>query len=382
MSKVALVRCENYDYDQVKSAVQKGIDLLGGPSIFAKSGEKILLKPNWIMAVSPEKAATTHPIVFKSVAQIFQSIGVNLTYGDSPGFGSPENAAKKTGCAEVAKELNIPLANFNSGKEVFFAEAIQNKKLTIANGVLESDGLISLPKLKTHGFLKLTGSIKNQFGCVPGLLKSEFHVKLPDPIDFAKMLVDINSFIKPRLYIMDGIIAMEGNGPLNGVPRKMGILLFSSDPIALDTAVCRIIGVNPEYSHTITMGKEAGLGTYNENEIEYVGDPIDDFIDIEFKVDRETIKSLKIGGSLKFMNNYIVPKPYIIKSRCKKCGVCVKMCPIDPKAVNWHDGNKENPPTYKYDRCIRCYCCQELCPEGAIEIKKPIIRKVLGKKKK
>jgi Uncharacterized conserved protein len=382
MSKVALVRCESYDYDLVKTAVERGIDLLGGPSVFVKSGEKILLKPNWIMAVPPEKAATTHPTIFKSVAEIFKNSGVNLTYGDSPGFGSSENAAKKTGFADVANELNMHLSDFNRGKEVFFAEAIQNKKLTLANGVLESDGLISLPKLKTHGFLKLTGSIKNQFGCVPGLLKSEFHVKLPDPVDFARMLVDINTFIRPRLYIMDGIIAMEGNGPMNGTPRKMGLLIFSSDPIALDATVCRIIGVNPVYSHTITMGEAAGLGTYNENEIELVGDPIDSFKDLEFKVDREPIKSLKSGGIfLKHINGFIVPKPYIIKSKCKKCGVCVKMCPVDPKAINWHDGNNEIPPSYKYDRCIRCYCCQELCPEGAIEIKRPLIRKAFGKKK-
>ncbi len=382
MSKVALVRCKSYDYEQVKTAVQRGIDLLGGPSVFVKPGEKILLKPNWIMAVPPEKAATTHPTVFKSVAEIFKNNGVNLTYGDSPGFGSAENAAKKTGCAAVAKELDIHICDFNNGKEVFFKEAIQNKKLTLANGVLECDGLISLPKLKTHAFLKLTGSIKNQFGCVPGLLKSEFHVKLPDPVDFAKMLVDINTFIRPRLYIMDGIIAMEGNGPLNGTPRKMELLLFSSDPIALDATVCRIIGVDPAYSHTITMGEAAGLGTYDVNKIELVGDPIDSFKDLEFIVDRDPIKGLKSGESLlKHLNSFIVPKPYIINSKCKKCGVCVTMCPVDPKALNWHDGNKENPPSYKYERCIRCYCCQELCPEGAIEIKKPIIRKAFRKKK-
>lgn len=383
MSRVALVRCESYDYNQVKAAVQRGIDLLGGPSAFVKSGENILLKPNWIMAVPPEKAATTHPTVFKSVAEIFKNSGANLTYGDSPGFGSPENAAKKTGCAAVANELGLSISDFNNSKEVFFTDAMQNKKLTLVNGVLDCDGLISLPKLKTHGFLKLTGSIKNQFGCVPGLLKSEFHVKLPDPADFAKMLVDINSFIRPRLYIMDGIIAMEGNGPLNGTPRKMGLLLFSSDPIALDATVCRIIGVDPSYSHTITMGEAAGLGTYNEDEIELVGDPIHQFENLEFKVDREPIRSLKSGGTiLKHINGWIVPRPYIIKSKCVKCGVCVKMCPVDPKAINWHDGNKENPPSYKYDRCIRCYCCQELCPEGAIEIKRPLIRKAFSKKKK
>jgi uncharacterized protein (DUF362 family)/NAD-dependent dihydropyrimidine dehydrogenase PreA subunit len=379
MSKVALIRCGSYEYNEVKDAVLKGMDLLGGPSLFVKPGEKILLKPNWLFAIPPERAATTHPMVFKAVAEIFKSTGANLSYGDSPGFGSSENAAKKTGCAAAANDLGIPLADFSSGKEVVFNEAIQNRKLTIANGVLECDGLISLPKLKTHGFLKLTGSIKNQFGCVPGALKGEFHVKLPNPFDFAKMLVDINSFVKPRLYIMDGIIAMEGNGPMNGDPVKMGLLILSTDPVALDATVCRIIGVNPEYSYTVTIGKEAGLGTYAESEIELVGDPIDSFRNLKFKVDREPLKSLKRGGGIiKLINNAVVPKPYIIKSKCKKCGVCVKMCPVDPKAVNWHDGNKDNPPSYKYNQCIRCYCCQELCPEGAIEIKKPLVRKVLG----
>lgn len=381
MSKVALIGCNSYDYNEVKEAVLKGIDLLGGPSVFAKAGEKILLKPNWIMAVAPEKAATTHPAVFKAVAEIFKKQGVKLSYGDSPAFNSPESAAKRTGCADIARDLDIPLADFSNGKEVAFHEAIQNKKLTIANGVLESDGLISLPKLKTHGFLKLTGSVKNQFGCVPGMLKGEYHVKLPNPSDFAKMLVDINSFIKPRLFIMDGIIGMEGNGPMNGDPVKMGLLMFSADPVALDATVCRLIGVDPEYSLTVKFGKEAGLGTYFESGIELVGDPVDNFKNLRFKVDRGPLKSLKTGGGfIRLVNNAIVPKPYIVKDKCKKCGVCVKMCPVEPKAVDWHDNNKNNPPSHRYDKCIRCYCCQELCPEGAIEIKKPLARKLLGKR--
>ncbi|HEX2945894.1 MAG TPA: DUF362 domain-containing protein [Clostridia bacterium] len=382
MSKVALVKCNTYEYNEVKAAVKKGIDLIGGPSAFANAGEKILLKPNWILAVAPDRAATTHPAVFKAVAEVFKSAGASLSYGDSPAFGSPESAAKKTGCADAANDLGIPLADFGNGKEVTFKEAIQNKKLIIANGVLESDGLISLPKLKTHGFLKLTGSIKNQFGCIPGMLKGEFHVKLPNPSDFAKMLIDINSFIKPRLFIMDGVIGMEGNGPMNGNPVKMGLLMFSSDPVALDATVCRIIGVNPEYSLTVKYGKEAGLGTYSEKEIELVGDPVDSFKNLKFKVDREPIKSLRTGGGImRLVNGAIVPKPYIVKDKCKKCGVCVKMCPVNPKAVNWLDNNRDNPPTHRYDQCIRCYCCQELCPEGAIEIKKPLVRKLFGKNK-
>ena len=246
MTKVALIRCDDYEYDHVKAAVQKGIGLIGGADAFAKLNEKILLKPNWIMAASPERCATTHPTVLKAVAEEFQKTGAKLSYGDSPGMGSPENAAAKTGSAAVAEELGIPLADFINGKETFFEQATQNKKFFFANAVFENDGIISIAKLKTHGFLKLTGAIKNQFGCVPGLAKSEFHIKLPTPADFARMLVDINLCVKPRLYVMDGVMAMEGNGPMNGKPKKMGVLLFSADPIALDATVCRIIGVDPK----------------------------------------------------------------------------------------------------------------------------------------
>lgn len=379
MSKVVLIRCESYDYAEVKAAVQKGIEMLGGPLAFAKPGEKILLKPNLLAADSPEKCTTTHHTVFKAVGEVFQSTGAKLSYGDSSGFGSTEAAAEKSGIAEVALELTIPVADFHSGKEIFFKDAIQNKRFTIANGVLESDGMISLPKLKTHGFAKMTGSIKNQFGCIPGRLKAEFHVKLPNAFDFAKMLVDLNSFIKPRLFIMDGIIGMEGNGPRGGSPKKMNILLFSTDPIALDATVYRIIGLDPEFVPTIKIGSDVGLGTCLLDEIELLGDPIESFYDFKFDVKRESIKPFKRGGGIGIFSNILVPKPYIIESKCIKCGICTKMCPVSPKAVDFHDGNKQKPPYYKYERCIRCYCCQEICPEHAIALKVPLIRKIFSK---
>jgi len=381
MSKVALIRCDDYAYDHVKAAVQRGIDLLGGAGSFVKPNEKILLKPNWLLAAPPEKCATTHPVVFKAVAGVFKTAGAILSYGDSPGMGAPKNAAIKTGCEAAAKDLGIPMADFSDGKEMYYEQATQNKKFYFANAVLESDGLISIAKLKTHGFLKLTGAIKNQFGCIPGLLKTEFHLKLPNPADFARMLVDINLCLRPRLYVMDGIMAMEGNGPMNGKPRKMGLLLFSADPVALDATVCRIIGVDPKYSFTVTIGRETGLGVFAEDEIEMVGDPLAGFMDPGFDVDRNPIKSIKPGrGVMGLVNNLLVPRPVIRAGKCKKCGICVKACPVRPRAVNWHDGNKSNPPSYRYSRCIRCYCCQELCPEGAVEIKQPLVRKVFGKR--
>ena len=379
MAKVAVIRCESYEYDEVKAAVERGIKLIGGAESFVKPGERILLKPNLLSTDSPERCVTTHPSVFKAVGEIFKNEGVLLTYGDSPAYNSPESTAKRSGIAAAADELGIEMADFHNGVEVDFKEGIQNKKFTIAKGVLESDGLISISKLKTHGLSKMTGAVKNQFGCIPGPLKGEFHVKLPDINKFAKMLVDLNRFLKPRLFIMDGIYAMEGNGPRGGRPKKMNVLLFSSDPIALDATACRIVNLNPELVPTITAGKEGGLGTYIKEEIEIVGDDINSFIDASFDVDREPLKPYKPGRALSIVRNLLVPKPYINTDKCVKCGVCVRMCPVEPKAVNWHDGDKSKPPTHRYRDCIRCYCCQELCPESAIHVKKPFIRRVIGR---
>jgi uncharacterized protein (DUF362 family)/NAD-dependent dihydropyrimidine dehydrogenase PreA subunit len=371
MSKVALVRCETYEYSKVKNAVAKGINLLGGVDKFAKDGEKILLKPSLLAGELPEKCVTTHPSVFKAVAEIFKSTGAKINYGDSPAIGSTFNAARKSGLVAVAEELNIEIAEFNDGREIVFEKGMQNKKFFIANAVLAADGIISLPKLKSHGFEKFTGSIKNQFGCIPGLLKGEFHVKLPDSYDFARMLVDLDRFIKPRLYIMDGIIGMDGNGPRGGNPKKMNILLFSEDPVALDATVCRLINLEPELVPTIKFGQEYNHGTYEKNKIELIGDDYDSFKQFDFVIDRSKIEASQKSGMMKFMQNRLVPKPVIDPNQCIKCGMCINICPARPKAVNWHNNDKTGPPVYNYSDCIRCYCCQEICPEKAITLKKP-----------
>ena len=369
MSEVALIRCESYDYDEVKDSVQRGVDLLGGAAGFVAPGEKILLKPNWIMAVPPERCATTHPAVFKAVCEIFQAAGADLCYGDSPGRGSEEDetleATKITGFEEIGIALNIPLADFLHGREV----KANTREFYIANGALDCDGIISLPKLKTQGFLKLTGAVKNQMGCIPGRRKGAYHRQLQKPANFARMLIELNMFLKPRLYIMDGIMAMEGNGPMSGDPKKMDVLLLSTDPIALDATVCRLVDVRPEYSYTVSLGMQAGHGTYLSSEISLLGDPMDSFIAHDFKINRNPISNLRMEGIFSLENDAGVPSPYIVDENCLRCGVCIDMCPISPKAINWQGSDKVQPPMYDYDRCIRCFCCQELCPHGAIFIK-------------
>jgi uncharacterized protein (DUF362 family)/Pyruvate/2-oxoacid:ferredoxin oxidoreductase delta subunit len=378
-ARVIIIRCDTYADDQVLTAVQKGLDMLGGISVFAKPGERIVMKPNILIGTEPDKGVTTHPAVFRAVGKLLKDAGASVSYGDSPSFGKSEPNLRKSGIKEVGDELGFIVADFDSGRPVSYKDALLMKKFVVANGVLDSDGLVSLPKLKTHGLVRFTGAVKNQFGCVPGLLKSQYHVKLPDPYDFATMLVDLNTLIKPRLYIMDGIVAMEGNGPRGGKLKRLNVLLLSSDPIALDATACRIAYIDPEIVPTSKPGEKAGLGTYHVENIELIGEALESFVDTSFEINRTPPMPSSGGRFRVFLKNRITQRPVIDKVKCTCCGTCITMCSVQPKAVDWHKGDMSRPPRYDYDLCIRCYCCQETCPEGAICLSSPLLARIYSR---
>ncbi len=375
-AKVALIACDTYDDGEVYRAVRAGLDLIGGISHFVKPGEKIVIKPNVLIGASPNNCVCTHPSVFRAVGKILLEADASVTCGDSPAFGGSNLNMRIAGLKQVADELRIKMADFTRGRAVIHKEALLIKRFVIANGVLAADGLVSLPKLKTHGLTRLTGAVKNQFGCIPGFLKNQQHAKTPDPYDFATMLVDLNTLIRPRLYIMDAVMAMEGNGPRGGKPRKLGVLLLSSDPIALDAIACKIIDLNPAFVPTSAPGERAGLGTYHYENIEVVGANVEAFVCKDFEVVRKPPVPATSGRVRTFIKNRTSPRPAIDKALCTSCGTCVRHCPVTPKAVDWVGGDESHPPAHNYNRCIRCFCCQEVCPEGAISIKETLLGKI------
>lgn len=371
-ARVAVIRCATYDTPAVEDGVTRGLALLGGAETFVRPGEHIVLKPNLLVASAPEKAVTTHPAVFSAVARALAAAGAELSWGDSPGVGSGLGAGKRAGIAEAAASLGIPVADFEHGRVVPFPSGNLIKQFTIAEGVAAADGLVSLPKLKTHALTRMTAAIKNQFGCVPGFLKGEFHTKMPNVELFSQMLVDLNLLLRPRLYVMDAIVGMEGNGPRNGDPREVGVLLLSSDPVAIDAVGCRIMALDPALVETITYGERWGLGSARD--IELVGDELP-VID-DYRVNRTPISTTRGLGSA-LGKRLLAPQPYIIEERCTRCGTCVKVCPVDPKAVDWQGSDRTAVPAHDYGRCIRCYCCQEMCPERAIEVKTPMLGRLI-----
>jgi uncharacterized protein (DUF362 family)/ferredoxin len=380
-STVALVRCGSYAEGEVLAAVKRGAGLLGGMGKFASPGETVLVKPNVLLAALPEQCVTTHPAVFKAVCMCLLETGSRVVFGDSPafysGWGNFGPAMRKAGLTAIAESLGVAYADFENGTLVTNKNGASHKLLVIANGVLAAQGVVSLPKLKTHGLTRITGAVKNQFGCVPGAHKGQYHARVPNVHDFARLLADITAFVKPRLYVMDAVMAMEGNGPQNGDPRRLGLLMLSTDPVALDAIACRIIGLDPGFVPTIAAGEQAGLGTSRYDRIDCVGDGVATFVAPGFKVTRQPAVSVPDNPALRTIRNALVARPVIAPARCTRCGACISACPVQPRALGWGSAPTMRPPVYKYSRCIRCFCCHEICPFGAIHIKTPLLGRLL-----
>ena len=217
--RVALVRCDSYDSQQVERAVSKAIELLGGLEEILSSGEdpltkasSIVLKPNMLAKTDPDKACTTHPAVFGAVGRLLRESGFDdLRYGDSPGNPMIKVGSVAEGCGikAVADDLGIPLGQFESGTQVEFPDGRVADSFVLCDEIINADAVINICKMKTHQLERITGAVKNTFGCVFGINKGASHARFATAEVFAKMTADLNNLVKPRLHIMDGVTAME-----------------------------------------------------------------------------------------------------------------------------------------------------------------------------
>lgn len=360
---VSIVRCNSYDEGEVLKAIKQSIDFIGGIRNFIRQGDKVLLKPNLLYGKSPNKAVTTHPSIIKAMIQVVREAGGNPFIGDSPSVGGLIKTAEKAGIKKIADEMNCSLQEFNRPVLSSKKEGRVFRQFEIDQAVLESDVIINLPKLKTHGQMFLTLGIKNLFGCIPGHKKALWHLKAgDDPKVFAEILVDLYRLIKPSLTILDGIIGMEGNGPNSGDPVSLGLILASPDPLSLDQIVCDLLGINRNALMTNRVAFEQGIG--REEIVDVLGEKLEDVRIERFKFPIITKPDWNLPPFIsKSLKNLFTLKPFIIDSLCKSCNQCIEICP--PEAIK----KTNRGLAFDYNRCIRCFCCQEVCPEGAIKIR-------------
>lgn len=372
-AKLALIPVAKYDEQLVYDAVKKGFELLGGIEQFVSTEEKILVKPNLLFGAAPEKAVTTHPDVLGAVFRCLREAGCkDLCYGDSS--GSPVAVLEKTveisGLKPMAEKYSVPLGDFGSAVNVSYPEGKTAKKFPICKAAVDADAIISVCKMKTHALENITGAVKNQYGLIYSANKALGHAKYPNSKIFADMMADLNNCIKPRFYVMDGILAMEGNGPGSGDPTPMNVILMSADPVALDSVFAKLIYLEPENVPTCTSGAAYGLGTMDFSEIEILtpdGAVTADqaqksFGNADFKVNRKKISFWRASSLLPSLSSKL-HKPVVDLNKCVGCGICQEACPVEGKAVHSGNGKKAE---YDYKKCIRCYCCQEMCPAKAI----------------
>jgi uncharacterized protein (DUF362 family)/Pyruvate/2-oxoacid:ferredoxin oxidoreductase delta subunit len=383
LEKIALLKCTDYKVDHIEKKLREGFELLGGTSFLRTlipENSSVLLKPNFLSVIEKVSPVITHYAFFEAVVRIVKEYSNNIIFGDSPGFEDPRKAAEKSGLMEVADRYGVKFADFNEGVHVELKNPLMYKFWNVSKAAYEADVVITLPKLKTHAMMYYTGAVKNQFGCVPGTQKAEWHTKLSDPANFSKMLLDLNSVVKTSFAILDGIIAMEGNGPRNGTPKQMDTIIMGESLTAVDSTAVRLIGYNDVLAVPfLKAAYDTNWGTVLPEEIEILGEEIEKMKCKSFKLSRSAKVVNFISPSLNnFVASLTAPNPVLIEEKCISCKKCDEVCPKKSQVITFVKHHGKLIPKWKYSNCIRCFCCQELCPKGAIATKGKLLSRMLG----
>ena len=379
VSSVTLVRCTEYAKEQVEGAVRQAVDLLGGMSRFVQPGQRVLVKPNLLQSSDPAKAIITHPTVVRAVVRLVQEAGARALIADNP-FVPPisrrgwDSLYERTGYAAIAAETGAELNDSIVPQQRPHPEGELIKLVDTSSFLSECDVVISVPKLKTHSLMRYTGAVKNLFGIVPGTTKAGYHVKLQTAERFAVMLLDLASFVRPALTVMDAVVGMDGDGPSAGQPFPIGAILAAPDPVALDVAALALVGHKPVSVPTVAGAVARGWTTGRTSDLEILGEDLAAMTVPGFRLppggrsemDYVPLFLRPVGTRI------LVPSPFVTEL-CVGCGLCIENCPVQTiYAVN---GRAQ----IDLSNCIRCYCCHEVCPEQAIVLRQPWLGRKLAR---
>ncbi len=355
----------SYDYESLKPKIHKILDAFGLGQI--KTGDKVLIKPNLLLAAPPELGITTHPMVVKAVAEYVLAFGARVQLSDSPAVGSFQKVLRQSGYESALEGLDIKMVPFEESEKINIGDPFGS--IEVAKDAIHADYIINLAKLKTHAQMFLTLGVKNMFGCIVGLRKPKWHMRAGvDRSMFARLLVRLYESLRPDVTIVDGILALEGQGPgKGGTPRELGWLIAGTNAHSIDKTICTFLGIHPMSLATVEQAQL--LGVFN-GEAHVVGHMkiINDF-------DLPELGPLTFGSDMlsRLARRYIIQRPVPDNRRCRLCGECWKICPA--KVIQYNDKGIQ----INYLNCIRCYCCVEVCPHGAISAKEPVVGQVVRK---
>lgn len=384
---VSIARCDNYEVPKVYNAVKRTLEQVNGIHKIVGRKKKVLLKLNLLSSsLGPEHAVNTHPAVVRALVDFFQKdVGADVLIGDSCGSirdGSTKKAFKVTRLNKISEDTGAKLVSFDQDKyiDVKKSNGATIPAFRMARTIKDVDLVVSVPKLKTHGLTKYTGALKNTLGVIPAQGKKDIHLQAPKPTEFAQALVDIYEEVIPQLVLMDAVVGMEGNGPNAGDPRKVGLIMASNNGVAMDAVASSVIGFEPLSIPTIKYAQDRGLGTADLSKIDIKGERLEDVAIPDFKKPGNALQDFAIN----YLPGFVFAKFFDIscesystvhEPNCTKCYVCIKNCPVQaitPTGIN------ETARVDK-EKCIGCFCCDEVCDYKAIVMERHTIGKVFLK---
>lgn len=376
---VAVKSCESYSQSEVDAAVEE-LFRLCAPPLDPKGGRaRALLKVNLLMRARPDEAVTTHPAVVTAVIRALRARGFSdITIADSPSGPASEARLRgiydATGMSGVAEKEGASLCFDLASSRV---KGRRGREFDVLDIVQRSGVVINIAKLKTHAMTGFTCAVKNCFGVVPGLDKSEKHLEYPDRDGFCEMLCELCDTVAPAFTVVDGVVGMEGNGPSGGSPRKAGIVAAGESPYLVDRVLCGYVGFTPDEALTVKRSTERGSAPRDMDEITVLGDADMLGSPVAFKRP-ETVNTDLTGYAPRLLRplwtrflRAVAPRPVVRTEDCVGCGRCAEICP--QKTIEVSGGRAR----IHKDRCIRCFCCHEVCPERAVDIKRSFVFRAL-----
>lgn len=379
---IAIVTSDTYDTREIENAVEQLFSYIPAAERIQEH-TKILLKPNLLAKHPPEHAVTTHPEVLRGVIRACVKRGAlreNILVADSAGglYNPAQMKSLYQGCGltAICKEEEVALYTACESRPYPTPNGKVVKEFEILKPILEADFIINIPKFKSHVMTGMTAACKNMFGAIPGLKKSEWHMRFPDKERFGDMLIDLLENLTPDMAILDGVLAMEGDGPAGGEPREVGVLLGSEDMVNMDLAVAYMMGLDPMRVPYLRAANLRGLGKEKLDMLDVVGEVSALRVIEDWKLP-ESYQGNNNGyidfaehlpkimrPMIRKVEDAIAPRPIIDKKLCIGCGKCAEICSQDTIVI------KDKKGTIIKKDCIRCFCCHEMCPVKAIDVRK------------
>lgn len=253
-ASVFIARNQRYD-SGLTTTIRDGL-LATGIDVAWLRGRRVLLKPNMVEPSRSAPQMTTHPAIVRATAEVFRGWGAKVTVGEAPGHvRDTEMALVESGVGEALKDDKIEFADLNYQEVGWRPNKTKISPLTglyFPSAVMEADLVVSMPKLKTHHWVGMTASLKNMYGTLPGIVYGWpknvlHHAGIPETV------IDINSAVGKTVTVIDGITCMEGDGPIMGSPKQMGLVVVSTNLTAADSTCARIMGFNPSEMHYLHL---------------------------------------------------------------------------------------------------------------------------------